>query len=461
MTEDARQQALTYAHQNHERFLEELKEFLAIPSVSTDPEHVADIRRAAEWAAGQLTRLGMENVQILPTGGHPVVYGEQLQAGKDAPTVLIYGHYDIQPVDPLDLWTSDPFKAEVRGDNLYARGASDMKGQVLASLKAVESIAHTRDAGRLPVNLKWLLEGEEEIGSVHLGDFIKQNAKMLRADFCINPDAGMIGADAPTITYGLRGLAYFEIRVYGPDHDLHSGLFGGTVHNPAQALAELIAGMHDQNGHITLPGFYDSVRPVSQAERDEIRRLPTDEKHFLENTGAPALWGEPDYSPEERVSIRPTLEVNGLLSGFIGEGSKTVLPAWAMAKISCRLVPDQEPEEIHKCMVKYMQEHAPSTIKWDVKNLHNSGVAITERDSAGIRAMARAMEQVWGKRPLFKREGGSIGVVVQLQKYAGVESVLTGFGLPDDNMHSPNEKLHLPTWSKGIDAFINMFYNLK
>ena len=458
MTQDARQQALAYAHQNHERFLEELKEFLAIPSISTDPEHVADIRRAAEWVAGQLTTLGMENVQILPTGGHPVVYGEQLKAGKEAPTVLIYGHYDVQPVDPLDLWTSDPFKAEVRGDRLYARGASDMKGQVLASLKAVESIMR---AGGLPVNLKWLLEGEEEIGSLHLGNFIKQNTKMLHADFCINPDAGMIGADAPTITYGLRGLAYFEIRVYGPDHDLHSGLFGGTVHNPAQALAELIAGMHDQNGRITLPGFYDSVRAVSQAERDEIRRLPTDEKHFLENTGAPALWGEPDYSPEERVSIRPTLEVNGLLSGFIGEGSKTVLPAWAMAKISCRLVPDQEPEEIHKCMVKYMQEHAPKTIKWDVKNLHNSGVAITERDSAGIRAMARAMEQVWGKRPLFKREGGSIGVVVQLQKYAGVESVLTGFGLPDDNMHSPNEKLHLPTWTKGIDAFINMFYNLE
>jgi acetylornithine deacetylase/succinyl-diaminopimelate desuccinylase-like protein len=461
MTIDARQQALDYAHQNRDRFLEELKEFLAIPSVSTSPEHAADIQRAAEWVAGQLNSLGMENVQILPTGGHPVVYGEQLKAGKDAPTVLIYGHYDVQPVDPLDLWTSDPFKAELRGDHLYARGASDMKGQVMASLKAVESIARTRDTGNLPVNLKWLIEGEEEIGSHHLGDFIKQNAKMLKADFCINPDAGMISADAPTITYGLRGLAYFEIRVYGPDHDLHSGLFGGTVHNPAQALAELIAGMHDKNGRITLPGFYDSVRKVGKAERAGIARLPITSKHFLKQTGAPALWGEPDYSPEERVSIRPTLEVNGLLSGFIGEGSKTVLPAWAMAKISCRLVPDQEPEEIHKCMVKYMKQHAPKTIKWDVKNLHNSGVAITERDSAGVRAMARGLKQVWGKRPLFKREGGSIGVVVQLQKHAGVESVLTGFGLPEDNMHSPNEKLHLPTWGKGIDAFINMFYNLE
>jgi acetylornithine deacetylase/succinyl-diaminopimelate desuccinylase-like protein len=461
MTIHVRQQALDYAHQNREHFLEELKEFLAIPSISTNPEHAADIQRAAEWVAGQLKMLGMENVQILPTGGHPVVYGEQLKAGKEAPTVLIYGHYDVQPVDPLDLWTSDPFRAEARGDHLYARGASDMKGQVMAALKAVESIVRTRNAGDLPVNLKWLIEGEEEIGSHHLGDFIKQNTKLLQADFCINPDAGMISAEAPTITYGLRGLAYFEIRVYGPERDLHSGLFGGTVHNPAQALAELIAGMHDKNGHITLPGFYGSVREVSQEERGEIARLPTTPEHFLKQTGAPVLWGEPDYSPEERVSIRPTLEVNGLLSGFIGEGSKTVLPAWAMAKISCRLVPDQEPEEIHESLVNYMKQQAPKTIKWEVKDLHSSGVAITERDNPGIRAMARGLEQVWGKRPLFKREGGSIGVVVQLQKNAGVESVLTGFGLPEDNMHSPNEKLHLPTWSKGIDALINMFYNLE
>lgn len=463
---DARQNALDYAHQQRGRFLDELKEFLAIPSVSTSPEHKADVWRCAEWVAGQLRSLGMERVQVMPTGGHPVVYGEQLSAGKaraeqgrsDAPTILIYGHYDVQPVDPLELWTSDPFKAEVRGENLYARGASDMKGQVMASLKAVEAVVKT---GGLPVNLKWLIEGEEEIGSANLGDFIKQNAKMLKADFCINPDAGMIGADLPTITYGLRGLAYFELRVFGPDRDLHSGLFGGTVHNPAQALAELIAGMHDKKGRITLPGFYDSVRKVSKAERADIARLPTKPKHFLQQTGVPALWGEPEYSPEERVSIRPTLEVNGLLSGFTGEGSKTVLPAWAMAKISCRLVPDQDPQMIEKSLVRYLKQNAPKTIKWELKNLHNSGVALTEKDSVGVRAMAKGLEQVWGKRPLFKREGGSIGVVVQLQKYAGVESVLTGFGLPEDNMHSPNEKLHLPTWGRGIDAFINMFYNLE
>jgi len=455
---DARQGALEYARQNHERFLDELKEFLLIPSISTSPENNADVQRAAEWVAAQLRSLGMDNVQIMPTGGHPAVYGEQLKAGKDAPTVLIYGHYDIQPVDPLELWTSDPFKAEVRGDNLYARGSSDMKGQVIASFKAVESIVRTSG---LPVNLKWLIEGEEEIGSEHLGEFIKKHAKMLKADFCINPDAGMINANSPTITYGLRGLAYFEVRIYGPDRDLHSGLFGGTVHNPAQALAELIAGMHDKKGRITLPGFYDKVRKAGKAERAEFARLPTTPKHFLKQTGVPALWGEPDYTPEERVSIRPTLEVNGLLSGFTGEGSKTVLPAWAMAKISCRLIPDQTPEEVHKYMIAYMKKNAPKTIRWEVKNLHNSGAAITEKDSVGVRAMSKALEQSWGKRPLFKREGGSIGVVVQLQKYVGVESVLTGFGLPEDNAHSPNEKLHLPTWRKGIDAFIHLFYNLK
>jgi len=455
---DPRQSALEYARQNNGRFLNELIEFLAIPSISTSPENNADVQHGAEWVAAQLRSLDMDNVQILPTGGHPVVYGEHLKAGKDAPTVLIYGHYDVQPVDPLELWTSDPFNGEVRGDNLYARGSSDMKGQVIASFKAVESIVRT---GELPVNVKWLIEGEEEIGSLNLGDFIKKNKSLLKADVCINPDAGLINKDSPTITYGLRGLAYFEIRVFGPDRDLHSGLFGGTVHNPAQALAELISGMHDKKGRITLPGFYDNVRKSSKAERAEIGRLPTTAKHFLKQTGVPALWGEPDYTPEERVSIRPTLEVNGLLSGFTGEGSKTVLPAWAMAKISCRLVPDQEPEEIHKKMVKYMKKHAPRTIRWEVKNLHNSGAAITERNSVGVEAMSKGLEQSWGKRPFFKREGGSIGVVVQLQKYTGIESVLTGFGLPEDNAHSPNEKLHLPTWRKGIDAFIHFFYNMK
>ena len=275
---DPRKAALDYARQNGERFLSELKDFLAIPSISTSPEHKGDIQRGAEWVAAQLRSLGMKNVQIMPTGGHPAVYGEWMDAGDHALTVMIYGHYDVQPVDPLDLWKSDPFKAEVRGENLYARGASDMKGKVIASLKAVESVVKTSG---LPVNVKWLIEGEEEIGSEHLGDFIQMHKEMLKADFCINPDSGMIAPDLPTITYGLRGLAYFEIRIYGPDHDLHSGLFGCTVHNPAQAMTELVAGMHDKKGRITLPGFYDKVRRVSKAEREEIARLPIDDNFIL------------------------------------------------------------------------------------------------------------------------------------------------------------------------------------
>lgn len=451
------QQALEYAQQNRGRFLEELKDLVAIPSVSTSEEHKADMQRAAEWLAGQLRSLGMEKVQIMPTGGHPVVYGEWLKAGASAPTVLIYGHYDVQPEDPLELWESAPFEPQVRGEHLYGRGASDMKGQVVASLKAVEAIARN---GGLPVNVKWLIEGEEEIGSEHLGQFILEHRDLLACDFCLNPDAGMIAADKPSITYGLRGLMYAEVRVYGPDRDLHSGLFGGTIHNPAQALAELIAGMHDQYGRVTLPGFYDKVRPIEPDEHEEMKRLPMDEQFYLSQTKAPALWGEPEYLPVERVGARPTLEINGLLSGFTGAGSKTVLPAWAMAKISCRLVPDQDPEEVFQQLIRYFEQNAPKDIRWEVKSLHNADAAITSRDSLGVQAMAKAMETVWGTRPLFKREGGSIGVVSQLQKYLGAESVLTGFGLPEDNVHSPNEKLHLPTWEKGIASLIHFFYNL-
>ncbi|MCB0119048.1 MAG: dipeptidase [Anaerolineales bacterium] len=449
--------AVEYVRSNGKRFLDELKEFVAIPSVSTLDEHKPDVRRAADWVATQLRSIKMKKVMIMPTKGHPVVYGEWLGAGKSAPTVMIYGHYDVQPVDPIQLWKSDPFKPVARGEYLFARGASDMKGQVVASIKAVEAIMRTE--GKLPVNIKWLVEGEEEIGSEHLDEFIKKNKKLLACDFCLNPDAGMIAADKPTITTGLRGLAYFELYVYGPDKDLHSGLFGGTIHNPAQALIELIAGMHDKNGKITLPGFYDNVRKLSKKEHEDFKRLPTSNKELIQMTGVPALWGEPKFIPAERVGARPTLEVNGLLSGFTGQGSKTVLPAWAMAKISCRLVPDQTPEETEKQLRAYLKEHAPKTIKWKLTNLHNAGAALTNTESAGVKALSKALETVWGKRPYFKREGGSIGSVVLLQKYVGADSLLTGFGLPDDNVHSPNERLHLPTWYKGIEAFTRFFYN--
>lgn len=455
---DARRQALDYAEQNRERFLANLTEFVAIPSVSMQEQHKNDIVRAAEWLAAHLTRLGMENVQLLPTNKHPVVFGEWLKAGKKAPTVLIYGHYDVQPVDPLDLWKTQPYEAARQGDLLFGRGTSDMKGQAIATLAAVESIMQTSG---LPVNVKWLFEGEEEMGSVSMESFLPQHKDLFSADFCLNPDAGMIGADMPTITYGLRGLAYFEIHLQGPVHDLHSGLYGGTVHNPAQVLVELIAGMHDENGSVTLPGFYDPVRPVTMEEHADMARLPQTEAFYKEQTGVPELWGEPDYLPVERVGARPTLEVNGLLSGYTGEGSKTVLPAKAMAKISCRLVPDQNPHEVHKQLLAYMEANAPKTVKWEVKLLNYGSTAITDRNLPAVQAMAKAMETVWGARPLFKREGGSIPVVALLQNNIGAESILFGSSLPEDNVHAPNERLHLPTWSKMIDAIIHFFYNLE
>lgn len=453
-----RSAALQYAHENSDRFLEELKDFVAIPSISTDPERKAELQQAADWVAQQLRDTGIQNVKVMPTGGHPVVYGESLSAGEAAPTVLIYGHYDVQPADPVDLWQSGPFAAEVRGENLYGRGATDMKGQVLASIKAVEAI--TRN-GALPANLKFLIEGEEEIGSPNLGKFIQEHKELLSCDVALNPDTGMIAPDKPTITYGLRGLAYFEVRVYGPDHDLHSGVFGGTVHNPAQALCELIAGMHDANGRITLPGFYDKVRDLDDDERAELSRLGVDEAVYLDQTGAPGLWGEPDYAPIERTGARPTLEVNGFLSGFVGEGGKTVLPSKAMAKISTRLVPDQDPEDVHEQLLQYLSDNASDAIRFEVDKMVGCPASISDRNSSYVKAMEEAMEAVWNRKPLFKREGGSVPVVGEFQEILGVESVNTGFALPNDNMHSPNEKLHLPTWYRGIDALINFFLNLE
>jgi acetylornithine deacetylase/succinyl-diaminopimelate desuccinylase-like protein len=455
---DARQQALEYARQNRERFLADLKEIVAIPSVSMQVEHTDDLVRAAKWLAAQLTGLGMDNVQLLPTDKHPVVFGEWMKAGEGAQTVLIYGHYDVQPVDPLELWKTQPYEATQQGDLLYGRGTSDMKGQAIATLAAVEAIMRTSG---LPVNVKWLFEGEEEMGSVSMEAFLPKHKELFAADFCLNPDAGMIAADKPTITYGLRGLAYFEIHVWGPDHDLHSGLYGGTVHNPAQALIELIAGMHNEDGSIALPGFYDPVRPVSAEEHADMARLPQNVAFYQEQTGVPQLWGEPNYLPVERVGARPTLEVNGFLSGYTGEGSKTVLPAKAMAKVSCRLVPDQTAQEVHKQLLAYMEANAPKTIKWEVKLLNAAPTAITDRDLPAVKSMAQAMETVWGERPLFKREGGSIPVVSMLQNVVGAESVLFGSSLPEDNVHAPNERLHLPTWYKMIDAIIHFFYNLE
>ncbi|NPA92263.1 MAG: dipeptidase [Chloroflexi bacterium] len=447
--------ALTYLDDHYDRFLAELEAFLRIPSVSTTPEHQEDIARAANWVADNLRAIGARDVAVYPTAGHPVVYGELPAKQADAPTVLIYGHYDVQPPEPLDLWETPPFEPTVRGDRLYARGATDMKGQVMASLKAVEAVAQ---AG-LPVNVKFLIEGEEEIGSPDLAGFITEHKDMLAADVCLNPDAGMLGPDWPTITYALRGLAYFELRVYGPDHDLHSGIYGGVVHNPAQALAELIAGMHDEHGHVTLPGFYDKVRPLTPEERQALAQLPFDPTTFyLEQTGVPQLWGEPEYTPVERVGARPTLEINGLYSGFIEKGAKTVIPSYAMAKISCRLVPDQDPDEVAEQLKAYLEAHAPATIRWELDVMAGAPASITDIHTPAVQALAKAMQETWGTKPFYRREGGSIPVVGQMQQILGLESVLTGFGLPDANLHAPNENLHLPTWRKGMEALVRFFY---
>lgn len=453
---DPRTAALSYAHQNSQVFLDYLKDLVRIPSVSTSSDHAKAMKDAAENLANRLRGLGFINVALHPTGGHPVVFGEYIVNQSDRKTVLIYGHYDVQPAEPLDLWKTPPFEPTEIDGNLFGRGASDMKGQVSASLAAVEAVLQ---AGEPPVNIKFMIEGEEEIGSPNLAPFLQANADMLAADVVLNPDAGMLAADFPTLTYALRGLAYFELRVYGPEHDLHSGLFGGVVHNPAQALIELIAGMHDADGRIQLPGYYDSVREMSAEERADIARLPMSEDFYKTQTGAPQLWGEKGFTPAERIGGRPTLEVNGLLSGFTGKGSKTVIPSWAMAKISMRLVPDQDPDEVHRQLVQYLEQKAPKTIRWELTKMAGGPASFTNPNHPAAVAMSQAMETIWGMRPVFKREGGSIPIVAEMQEILGVESVLTGFGLPEDNVHAPNERLHLPTWYRGIDALIHFFYN--
>ncbi len=454
---DPRTSAIQYAHEHASYFLEQLKEFASIPSISTNESAKVDIQHAAEWLANRLRSLGISNVQLFQTPGHPIVYGEWLHATKKAPTGLVYGHYDVQPVDPLNLWTSPPFQPEVRGDYIYARGCTDMKGQILVALNAIEAIIKT---GELPINFKFIFEGEEEIGSPNLSSFLSEHKDLLKCDVAINPDSGSLSPDIPSITYALRGLAYMELRVFGPDHDLHSGVFGGAVLNPAQALCELIAGMHDKQGRVTLPGFYDKVRVIEPAEKAELAHFPIGDEYYLNATGAPALYGELGYSTVERLGTRPTLEVNGMLSGFTGEGAKTVLPAWAMAKISTRLVPDQTPADVYQQMQAYLEDHAPKTIRWNLITMHGGPASISDRNSAYIQALSKAIEAVWHKPPVFKREGGSVPVVLEFQQILGVETVNTGFSMLDDNMHSPNEKLHMPSWYRGIDTFIHFYYNL-
>jgi len=443
-------QALDFARGNQARFLDEFKELLRIPCISTLPDRRDDVRRAAEWLADELRRLGIEKAEVLKTPGHPIVHGEWLHApGK--PTVLVYGHYDVQPVDPLDEWVSDPFDPVERDGNLYARGASDMKGSIVAFLKAVESL---RASDGLPINLRFLFEGEEEIGSPNLPDFISNNRDMLGADVALNCDGQILRPDLPSLTYALRGLAYFEIEIVGPKQDLHSGMFGGAVHNPAQVLCELIAGMHDADNRVTLPGFYDRVRPLDDEERAALAGNPVTDEDWKALAGVKALWGEKGYTATECTGARPTLEVNGIISGFTGEGAKTVLPARAMAKVSTRLVADQDPAAIHGQLCAYLRAHAPETVSWEVRELSHGDGAIMDRRSPFMQAAVRALRETFGTGPVFKREGGSVPVVAMMQKQLGFDSIMMGFGLPDDNIHAPNEKQHLPTWRRGIEAYI-------
>ncbi len=448
------QTQISYASRHREETLQDLMDLVKIPSISTSPEHNGDIQKAADWIADYLRKMGATDVKIMPTGGHPVVYGEMIGAAGSDQTVLVYGHYDVQPPEPLELWKSDPFLPVIRDGCLYGRGTSDMKGQSLACLAAIKALL---SYGSLPVNIKFLFEGEEEIGSPNLVKFLEANRELFKSDFALNPDAGMISENCPNIVYGLRGLAYFELRVFGPSHDLHSGSFGGSVLNPANALCELIAGMHDKDYRVTLPGFYDKVRPISPKEHDEFKRLPMDEAYYLSQTGAPALWGESGFLPVERVGARPTLDVNGFLTGFTGKGSKTVIPAWAMAKISMRLVSDQDASEVKSQLEAYLRTHAPSAIRWELEQMASGPACATDPFSMASNTLYRALEETWGVKPAYKREGGSVPIVGEMQRILGFDSVLTGFGLPEDNVHSPNERLHLATFYRGIDALIRFF----
>jgi acetylornithine deacetylase/succinyl-diaminopimelate desuccinylase-like protein len=446
------QSALDYAVENDSRFLAELSALCTIPSISSLPEHKADMLRAAEMLAGHLRLMGLHSVDVLPTAGHPVVWAEWLEAGPQQPTVLFYGHYDVQPALDLAAWRSDPFSPTEIGEHLFGRGTSDMKGQVMAELAAVQSWLSAE--GRLPVNVKFLLEGEEEIGSKNLREFIKDNPQRLACDIVFNPDAGMAAPDLPSTSYSLRGGLRVDLAFYGPSQDVHSGTFGGALLNPAQALAEFIAGLHDRSGRVSLPGFYDGVLPLTPDERSELARLPFDEAFFIEQTGVPALWGEPEYSPYERTTARPTLEVLAFHAGLPGEGVLNIVPAKATAALSMRLVPDQDPQAIYQALLAYMEASVPKAVRWEAKFISGGRASLVDRQHPAILAWREAQRQVWGVEPVFMRVGGGITAVAQLREELNIASLLTGFSFNDDNAHGPNEHLHLPTWRKGIQAII-------
>jgi len=438
----------TYLKQQRKRHLDELKQLLAIPSVSTDPQRSGDVKRAAKWVSQRLRKAGCTGVKIHSTRKHPIVYGEWLGA-KGRPTMLVYGHYDVQPVDPLNLWKSDPFTPTVRGGQLFARGASDDKGQVIVHVNALE--AHLKNGG-CPVNVKFLIEGEEEIGSPNLNGFIAKNKKLLSCDAVVVSDTAMFAKGRPSICYGLRGLAYVEVSVTGTDRDLHSGTFGGAVINPANALVTMIDTLKDAKGRIKIPGFYDNVARLTPTERQAFARLPHSDARFKRSIGAPALHGESGYTTLERIWTRPTLDINGIWSGFTGEGAKTVIPAVANAKISMRLVPHQKPDEIVGKLTRHFKSVAPKSVKVEIRDLHGGDAWVAPTDHPAMHAAARAMQRAFGRKAVFVREGGSIPVVATFDEMLGSPCLLMGFGLQDDNLHAPNEKIDLDQFYGGVVA---------
>jgi acetylornithine deacetylase/succinyl-diaminopimelate desuccinylase-like protein len=443
-----------YIDSKRDENLNELKEFLRIPSVSTKSEHKADVERAAEWVAGKLRGAGLENIEIVPTKMHPLVYGESLRApGK--PTVLFYGHYDVQPAEPLELWTSPAFEPTVRDGNLFGRGTADDKGQVHIHLKALEALLKT--SGTLPLNVKVMIEGEEEVGSVNLWEFVQKNRGRLKADALVVSDTSMLAKGVPSITYGLRGLNYYQIELTGPAQDLHSGVFGGAVPNPLTILCETIAKLHDKNFRVAVPGFYDDVATLSKQERKALNSLPWKEKEFRKTVGAPGLDGEKGFTIVERLWTRPTLEVNGIWGGYMGEGAKTVIPSKAYAKISTRLVPKQEPAKIAKLVEKHIRKLLPKSVTCKFEVLSTGKPWVAPYSNPIFQKAIHALETGFGKKAVFIREGGSIPFVTQMHDTFKVPCVLMGFGLPDENAHAPDEHIALENYFGGIKA-VALFY---
>ncbi len=437
-----------YFTQNKERFLNELLELLRIPSISADSKYKGDVARCAEAVKENLLQAGCDHAEICPTQGHPIVYGEKI-IDPSLPTVLVYGHYDVQPADPLELWHSGPFEPVIKDGKIYARGACDDKGQMFMHVKALEVMAKT---GTLACNVKLMIEGEEEVGSSNLGKFLEDNKEKLQADIVLVSDTSMISMEHPSLETGLRGLAYMEVEVTGPNRDLHSGVYGGAVANPINILSKMIASLHDENNHITIPGFYDKVQELSDAERKALNEAPFDLSEYKKDLGVKDVLGEKGYTTLERTGTRPTLDVNGIWGGYTGEGAKTVLPSKAQAKISMRLVPDQKSEEIAALFKQHFESIAPDYVTVKVTTHHGGEPVVTPTDSIAYKAAARAIRESFGKDPIPTRGGGSIPIIALFESILGLKTVLMGFGLDNDNIHSPNEKFDVANYYKGIET---------